>query len=84
MVFNSLHFVLFFVVVYAAYRLLPHRLQNWLLLASSYYFYAAWDWRFLGLLWAQTIVDFWCARGIAATASGPRRRVWLLVSLSFA
>ena len=43
MVFNSLHFVWFFLVVYALYRVLPHRAQNWLLLAASYYFYAAWD-----------------------------------------
>ena len=50
MVFNSLEFVLFFVVFYAVYRLLPHRPQNWLLLLASYYFYAAWDWRFLSLL----------------------------------
>ena len=50
MVFNSLHFLWFFLVVYALYRVLPHRGQNWLLLVASYYFYAAWDWRFLGLL----------------------------------
>jgi hypothetical protein len=37
MVFNSLHFLWFFVVVYALYRLLPHRAQNWLLLVASYY-----------------------------------------------
>ncbi len=35
MVFNSLHFVWFFIAVYAIYRLLPHRPQNWLLLVSS-------------------------------------------------
>jgi hypothetical protein len=47
MVFNSIQFVVFFAVVYGAYRILPHRAQNWLLLVSSYVFYAAWDWRFL-------------------------------------
>ena len=57
MVFNSLHFVWFFVVVYALYRVLPHRAQNWLLLVASYYFYAAWDWRFLGLLVASTLAS---------------------------
>jgi hypothetical protein len=41
MVFTSLHFVGFFVVVYALYRALPHRGQNWLLLVASYSFYAA-------------------------------------------
>ena len=56
MIFTSLHFAAFFVVVYAAYRLLPHRAQNWLLLGASYYFYAAWDWRFLSLLIGSTVI----------------------------
>ena len=71
MVFNSLHFVWFFVVVYAAYRVLPHRAQNWLLLVASYYFYAAWDWRFLGLLVGSTIVDYSCALAIERAGAPP-------------
>ena len=58
MVFNSLQFAVFFVVVYALYRALPHRGQNWMLLAASYVFYGAWDWRFLGLLIGSTVIDF--------------------------
>ena len=83
MVFNSLHFVWFFLVVYAAYRVLPHRAQNWLLLVASYYFYAAWDWRFLGLLIASTIVDYSCARILAGTSAPAARRAILAVSLGF-
>ena len=55
MVFNSVHFVVFFAVVYAVYRVLGHRAQNLWLLAASYYFYAAWDWRFTGLLGLNTL-----------------------------
>ena len=83
MVFNSLQFIWFFIVVYCAYRLLPHRGQNWLLLAASYYFYAAWDWRFLGLLIASTLVDFTCARALARTTAPGRRRAFLVLSLGF-
>src|ERR1044071_7601808 len=83
MVFNSLHFVAFFLIVLALYRLLPHRGQNWLLLGASYYFYAAWDWRFLGLLIASTLVDFFCALAIAASADARRRRLLLTLSLGF-
>ena len=83
MVFNSLHFVWFFLVVYIAYRLLPHRAQNWLLLAASYYFYAAWDWRFLGLLIASTLVDYTCALAIDRASSPRRRRALLILSLGF-
>ena len=83
MVFNSLHFVWFFIAVYAIYRLLPHRGQNWLLLVASYYFYAAWDWRFLGLLAASTLVDYTAARLLERAASPARRRLYVTVSLGF-
>ncbi|MBA3295533.1 MAG: MBOAT family protein [Acidobacteria bacterium] len=83
MVFNSLHFVWFFLAVYALYRVLPHRGQNWLLLIASYYFYAAWDWRFLGLLAASTLVDYSCALLLHRALSARRRRWLLFASLSF-
>ena len=83
MVFNSLHFVWFFIVVYCVYRVLPHRAQNWLLLVASYYFYAAWDWRFLGLLIASTLVDFTCARVLSRTSAPRARRALLVLSLGF-
>jgi alginate O-acetyltransferase complex protein AlgI len=91
MVFNSLHFVWFFLVVYALYRLLPlalssveaHRAQNWLLLVASYYFYAAWDYRFLGLLVASTLVDYTCGLLLGAIQKQPRRRAVMWASIGF-
>jgi len=83
MVFNSLHFLWFFLVVYAVYRLLPHRAQNWWLLIASYYFYAAWDYRFLALLIGSTLVDYSCALAIDRTTNAARRRLLLCVSLGF-
>jgi alginate O-acetyltransferase complex protein AlgI len=82
-VFTSLHFVGFFVVVYTLYRFLPHRAQNWMLVAASYYFYAAWDWRFLSLLIGSTVVDYSMARYIGRTADPGRRRLALIVSLVY-
>ncbi len=81
MVFNSLQFAVFFAAVYAAYRLLPHRAQNWWLLGASYWFYAAWDWRFLSLIIVQTAVNFVCGRAIADTARPAARRSLLLTAL---
>jgi alginate O-acetyltransferase complex protein AlgI len=83
MVFNSLQFVAFFLVVYALYRLLPHRAQNWMLVAASYFFYAAWDWRFLGLLIGSTVVDFFVGRYLGRTIEPGRRRLALVLSLAF-
>lgn len=59
MVFNSVEFFVFFAVVYAAYRILPFRGQNIMLLVASYIFYGWWDWRFLFLMAFSTVVDFW-------------------------
>ena len=83
MVFNSLHFVGFFFVVYALYRALPHRAQNWLLLGASYYFYASWDWRYLGLLVGSTVVDYLVGRYLGRTVDSRRRRAALVASLVF-
>jgi D-alanyl-lipoteichoic acid acyltransferase DltB (MBOAT superfamily) len=83
MVFTSLHFVAFFVVVYATYRALPHRGQNWLLVLASYYFYAAWDWRFLSLLIGSTVVDYFVARAMGASRDPRRRKHLLWLSLAF-
>lgn len=60
MLFNSFEFAAFFVAVYAAYLLTMRRrkMQNLLILAGSYYFYACWDWRFLGLIWLSTAIDY--------------------------
>ena len=83
MVFNSLHFVWFFLVVYALYRPLPHRGQNRLLLVASYYFYAAWDYRFVALLAASTLVDYTCGIVLGRLTDQRRRRLVLGLSLGF-
>ena len=83
MVFTSLHFVVFFVAVYAVYRLLPHRGQNWWLLAASYYFYGSWDWRFLSLLIGSTLVDFFVGRYLGRETDPARRKRALILSLVF-
>ncbi|MBX3467228.1 MAG: MBOAT family protein [Planctomycetes bacterium] len=81
MVFDSFLFWYFYAVVLLAYFRLPHRGQNALLLGASYVFYACWDWRFLGLIWASTAVDYAVGRGLARTDAPSRRRALLLASV---
>jgi D-alanyl-lipoteichoic acid acyltransferase DltB (MBOAT superfamily) len=83
MIFTSLRFVEFFVVVYLLYRVLPHRAQNWMLLGASYVFYGSWDWRFLSLLWGSTIVDFLVGRYLGRETAPAKRRAALILSLIF-
>ena len=91
MVFNSLQFLWFFPAVYALYRACTpvfgvergRRAQNWLLLLASYYFYAAWDYRFLALLAASTIVDYSCGLAMDRLSNQRRRRLVMALSITF-
>jgi alginate O-acetyltransferase complex protein AlgI len=60
MVFNSLHFAIFFAVILFVLYLIRGSIRgrNLFLIACGYYFYSWWDYRFLGLLWLTTILDY--------------------------
>jgi alginate O-acetyltransferase complex protein AlgI len=59
MLFNSPEFIIFIVLVYCLYLVLPFRPQNYMLLAASYVFYGWWDPRFLFLVVISSTVDYW-------------------------
>ena len=81
MLFNSYVFWAFLAAVLAAYRVLPHRGQNALLLVASYVFYGAWDWRFLSLIWLSTAVDYVAAQRVHDAQRPATRRAWLTASM---
>jgi D-alanyl-lipoteichoic acid acyltransferase DltB (MBOAT superfamily) len=82
MLFNTWLFVLFFALVYLTYLALPrYRWQNLLLLAASYVFYGAWDWRFAALMAMTTAIDFTCGRLIARSTTPRRRKAFMIVSI---
>ncbi len=83
MLFNSLTFVVFYVVVLTLYW----TLRSWearknLLLAASYLFYGTWNPPFALLLFATTALDFWLGARIAAAGTSGRRKAWLVASLA--
>jgi D-alanyl-lipoteichoic acid acyltransferase DltB (MBOAT superfamily) len=79
-IFHSLDFVLFIVVVAAIYWMLPHRGQNLLLLAASYVFYGYVHPWFVILIAFTTFTLYWCARLIE---DQPRRRTaWLWAGIA--
>lgn len=82
MFFDTPVYLLFLTVVVLTYWRLGWRSQNVLLLAASYFFYGWWDWRFLGLIFISTVVDYFCAHYIEATRNQVSRRYALLVSVS--
>jgi D-alanyl-lipoteichoic acid acyltransferase DltB (MBOAT superfamily) len=81
MFFDTPIYLLFLTFVVAIYWRLGWRCQNVLLLAASYFFYGWWDWRFLGLIFISTVVDFFCAHYIESASNQLRRKFALLVSV---
>jgi len=82
MLFNSLTFVVFFVVVVALFWAI--RSWDWkknMLLAASYVFYGAWNPPFVLLLMFSTLVDYLAGARMATEERPGMRRVWLVVSL---
>src|SRR5215217_5929785 len=84
MLFNSFGFAFFLPVVFVLYWFVANkslRYQNILLLVSSYFFYACWDWRFLFLLAFSTILDFYSGLKIAGAEGKKMKRFWLSLSI---
>lgn len=83
MLFNSFEFLLFFPLVFIIYWLLHNDLkkQNLLLLLSSYFFYACWDWRFLSLIIFSSFVDYSIGLKIYNTEAKDKRKRWLWLSI---
>ncbi len=81
MLFNTWTYAAFLPVVFVLHWLIPDRFRNRLLLVASYIFYGAWDYRFLGLLFLSTLVDFVVGRTLATTQDGALRKRMLSVSL---
>lgn len=83
MLFNSLSFILFFVIVLALYY---SKLFNWtgkkaMLLLASYVFYGIWNPPLVLLLWISTIVDWVSGKKLATEENPGTRKLWLLLSM---
>jgi alginate O-acetyltransferase complex protein AlgI len=81
-IFTEFRFLFFFLAVFAVHWSLhgdPAR-KIWLLICSNV-FYAAWDWRFLGLLWATIVIDYTVGLMLGKCEDPRIRRRWILVSL---
>lgn len=87
MLFNSLEFAIFLPTVFLLYWFVfkkNYKIQNSLILVSSYLFYGLWDWRFLFLIIASTIVDYFVGITIAKNSDHKKRqKLWLWVSVIF-
>ena len=58
MLFNSLHFLIFFPIVTLIYFIIPQKIRYIWLLIASYYFYMAWNPVFSLLMLASTFISY--------------------------
>ena len=84
MLFNSLTFVVFFVIVIALHYapFFSWRMKKANLLLASYLFYAAWNPPFVILIWISTLVDWNVAKWMFKESRQSRRRLLLLLSIA--
>lgn len=84
MLFNSINFAIFLPIVFILYWFATKgnlRLQNILLLVSSYYFYACWDWQFMFLLIFSTFLDYYTGIKIYEATQPKNKKFWLWLSI---
>lgn len=82
MLFNSLTFIVFFLIVLMVhYSPITWKGKKISLLVASYVFYAAWNPPFVLLLWLSTFVDWHAAKRMYASDDPAVRKRWLLLSL---
>ncbi len=81
LLFNSYTFLAFFLTVASAHALTPMAQRRYVLLVSSYVFYATWNPKYALLILASTVIDYLAAKGIHGAESARRRRLFLTLSV---
>lgn len=91
MLFNSLHFLLFFPLVTGIYFLIPRKTRWIWLLAASYYYYMSWNAKYALLLAASTLITWLsgllidhCSRLPGDSNRNSRLKKWLVAFSFFA
>ena len=82
MIFNSFAFVIFLLIVFLSYWLLPLKVRgkNLLLIVASCFFYGWWDWRFLGLLAITVISSYYFGLQIERNEGNRKRQKALSIA----
>ena len=84
MLFNSLTFLVFLLIVFGLHWFVfnkDFKAQNILLLVASYFFYCIWDWRFGFLLAFSTLLDFYTGIKIYDSDTSFKKKMWLYISV---
>ncbi|MBU7576910.1 MAG: MBOAT family protein, partial [Flavihumibacter sp.] len=80
MLFNSIEFVIFFILVTSLYFMLPHKYRWFLLLVASCYFYMAFVPVYILILFFTIVIDYFAGIWIEE-AQGKKKKQFLVLSL---
>lgn len=80
MLFNSLHFLVFFPITVAFYYILPTRFRWLLLFLASCYFYMSFVPAYILILFVIILIDYTAAR-LIEKANAPVKKIYLVVSI---
>ena len=85
MLFNSIDFAIFLPIVFVLYWFVFNsrlKIQNFLLVVSSYVFYGWWDWRFLSLIIFSSMVDYLIGIKLLNENNPIKRKLFLWISIT--
>lgn len=81
MLFNSIEFLLFFLLLVIFYFSIPYKFRWLLLLCASYYFYMSWKAEYGILLIISTLITYSSGLMMGKTSDESKRKKYLLLSL---
>lgn len=80
LIFNSLNFIIFFLVIISLYFTIPHKARWVLLLVASIYFYMSFIPIYILILFLIIIIDYFAAIFIEKS-TGRKRKMFLMMSI---
>lgn len=85
MIFPTVEFAVFFLIVFALHWLILDRTRSWkwFMLAASYFFYGYWNWKFVALLILSSMINHGAALWIERLPRGAWRKSVLAVAVTF-
>ena len=81
MIFNSVHFIFFFIATTILYYALPHRFRWAFLLAISCYFYMVFRPIYILILAGTIVVDYVAGLFLESTTNPRRKKIFLVASI---
>ena len=82
MIFNSVTYIVFLLIVVPLFWILNLRLRLYLIFFSSILFYSFWRYDFVVLMLFSSIIDYFMSINIYETENNVKRKIYLYISLT--